>query len=300
MSITPGPSIPSEPPPPEVVSGTPRWIPITVVAAFVLIGVVAYAGYAEQQGLKKNFSDAQQQNQVLAAELDKVNSRLADLRGEIQVTSQKLGMTQQDLAHARQLAQDIRQQQKTSDERLQSKIGQVQQVQQDATAKIGAVSSALTGTQNDVAATKKDLEDTKSQLQHTMGDLGVQSGLIAHNHEEVEELRRLGERNIFEFNLAKKKDPQRVGPIQVAVKKLDPKKYRYTMNVLADDKSIEKKDKTAGEPVQFYVQGSRAPYEIVVFNISKDNMTGYLSTPKDASSGAGASASTPASAPGKP
>lgn len=294
MSITPGPSIPSpEPQPPEVVSGTPRWIPITVVAAFVLIGVVAYAGYAEQQELKKTFSDVQQQNQILAAQLDKVNSRLADLRGEIQVTSQKLGMTQQDLAHARQLAQDIRQQQKTSDERLQSKIGQVQQVQQEATAKIGAVSTALTGTQSDVAATKKELEDTKTQLQHTVGDLGVQSGLIAHNHEEVEELRRLGERNIFEFNLSKKKDPQRVGPIQVAVKKLDPKKYRYTMNVMADDKSIEKKDKTAGEPVQFYVQGARAPYEIVVFNISKNNMTGYLSTPKDASGGASAPA-TPA------
>jgi septal ring factor EnvC (AmiA/AmiB activator) len=273
------------------VSGTPRWIPITLVAAFLLIGALAYAHYSDRQQLVKNSNDAQQQNQAIQAELDKTNSRIADLRGQLQVTLQKLGMTQQDLAHARQLAQDIRQQQKTSDERLSNQIGQVQQ---EDTAKIGAVSSALTGTQTDVAATKKDLADTKTALQHTVGDLGVQSGLIAHNHEEVEELRRLGERNIFEFNLSKQKNPQRVGPIQIAVKKLDPKKYRYTMNVMADDKSIEKKDKTAGEPVQFYVQGARAPYEIVVFNISKNNMTGYLSTPKDGGS------STPAAAPAKP
>jgi predicted outer membrane lipoprotein len=289
MSITPGPPIP--PAEPEVVvSGTPRWIPITLAAAFILIGALAYAHYSDRQQLVKNSNDAQQQNQTLAAELDKTNSRVADLRGQLQVTLQKLGMTQQDLARARQLAQDIRAQQKTSDERLRSQIGQVQQ---ETTAKIGAVSSALTGTQTDVAATKKDLADTKTALQHTVGDLGVQSGLIAHNHEEVEELRRLGERNIFEFNLAKQKNPQRVGPIQVVVKKLDPKHYRYTMNVMADDKSIEKKDKTSGEPVQFYVQGARAPYEIVVFNISKKNMTGYLSTPKGGSA-------APASAPPKP
>ena len=290
MSITPGPPIPAEEPRVEV-SGTPRWIPITLVAAFLLIGALAYAHYSDRQQLVKNSNDAQQQNQAIQAELDKTNSRIADLRGQLQVTLQKLGMTQQDLAHARQLAQDIRQQQKTSDERLSNQIGQVQQ---EDTAKIGAVSSALTGTQTDVAATKKDLADTKTALQHTVGDLGVQSGLIAHNHEEVEELRRLGERNIFEFNLSKQKNPQRVGPIQIAVKKLDPKKYRYTMNVMADDKSIEKRDKTAGEPVQFYVQGARAPYEIVVFNISKNNMTGYLSTPKDGGS------STPAAAPAKP
>jgi predicted outer membrane lipoprotein len=294
MSITPGPPVPTPPAEPIVeASGTPRWIPITLAAAFILIGALAYGHYTDRQQLVKNSNDAQQQNQALAAELDKTNSRIASLQGQLQVTLEKLGMTQQDLAHARQLAQEISQQQKTSDARLRSQIGQVQQ---ETTEKIGAVSSALTGTQTDVAATKKDLEDTKTQLQHTVGDLGVQSGLIAHNHEEVEELRRLGERNIFEFNLSKQKNPQRVGPIQIAVKKLDPKHYRYTRNVMADDKSIEKKDKTAGEPVQFYVQGARAPYEIVVFNINKDNMTGYLSTPKDASGGSAA----PSSAPAKP
>jgi len=300
MSITPGNPIAPEPVT-VTPAGTPRWIPIIFVAVFVLIGALVYIGNGQHTEMRKSLSDAQQQNQVLTAELDKTNSRVADLAGQLEVTSQKLGVTQQDLARARSLAQNLKDEQKTSDTQLRKQIGEVQQ---DASTKIGQVSSQLATTQSDVAATKSDLETTKSQLQHTMGDLGVQSGLIAHNHDEVEELKRLGERNIFEFNLAKGKQSQRVGPIQIQVKKLDTKHYKYTMNVLADDKNIEKKDKTVGEPVQFYVQGAHIPYEIVVFNITKDNMTGYLSTPKDSggshgsSSGGGAAASS--AAPSKP
>ena len=155
------------------------------------------------------------------------------------------------------------------------------QVQQDATTKIGAVSTQLTGTQSDVAATKADLEATKGKLQTTVGDLGVQSGLIATNHDEVEELKRLGERDIFEFTLSKsRRGPQHVGPIQVSLKKVDDKHFKYTVNVVADDKTIEKKDRTVGEPIQFYVRGARAPYEIVVFDLTKDSAKGYLSAPK--------------------
>jgi hypothetical protein len=85
-----------------------------------------------------------------------------------------------------------------------------------------------------------------------------------------------------------------VGPIQVALRKVDTKRSKYTMDVVADDKNIEKKDKTIGEPVQFYVHGARVPYEIVVFNVTKDHATGYLSTPKDA---AASSAAPPAAKP---
>ena len=118
--------------------------------------------------------------------------------------------------------------------------------------------------------------------------MNVMSGLIARNHDDVEELRRRGDRNYFEFTLAKAKTPQRVGPVQMSLNKTDPKKSKYTMTVLADDKSIEKKDKTAGEPVQFYVKGSThmSPYEIVVFDVGKSQITGYLSTPKSAATAA--------------
>ncbi len=89
-----------------------------------------------------------------------------------------------------------------------------------------------------------------------------------------------------------------MGPIQLNVNKTDPKKSKFTMTVYADDREIEKKDRTAGEPIQFYVGNSRtAPYEVVVFKIAKDQLTGYLSTPKDggtASAAPAAPAATPA------
>jgi hypothetical protein len=127
--------------------------------------------------------------------------------------------------------------------------------------------------------------------------MGVMSGLIARNHDDLEDLKRRGDRNYYEFTLQKAKTPQRVGPVQMSLNKSDQKKSKYTVTVLADDKSIEKKDKTAGEPVQFYVKGSArlAPYEIVVFDVGKNQITGYLATPKD-----NAAAAPTSSAPAQP
>lgn len=259
-------------------SAMPRWIILAFVAAFVLVGYLLYANHVDRQDAANRAMQYDQRMQALAAQLDKTNSRIADLKGQLEVTSQKLGLTQDELARARSLSQTIRKDQKQSDEQLRAQIGQVQQ---ETSSKIGEVSTELTGTKTDVEATKKDLEATKGQLEHTIGDLGVASGLIARNHDEVEELKRIGERNIFEFNLAKTKAPQRVGPIQAQLRKVDTKHFRYTMNVVVDDKTIEKKDKTIGEPVQFYVKGARVPFEIVVFELGKDRASGYLSTPKD-------------------
>jgi septal ring factor EnvC (AmiA/AmiB activator) len=287
MSTTPNNPVPSQPQVVEV-SSTPRWIPALFVLAFALTGYLLYASRMERQDLQQTAKDSQQRSALLMGEIEKAHSQIADLRGELHAASQKLGLTQDELARARAAAQNLRQAQETSDKALRAQIGQVQQ---DTTTKIGQVSTELSGTKTDVEATKKDLADTKSKLERTSGDLGVQSGLIARNHDEVEELKRLGERNIFEFNLPKGKSMQRVGPIQVALRKVDTKRSKYTMDVVADDKNIEKKDKTIGEPVQFYVHGARVPFEIVVFNVTKDHATGYLSTPKESQS------ATPTAAP---
>jgi hypothetical protein len=252
---------------------------VLFVVAFALVAYLLYANYAQRQALRQAQEDAKAKTQVLAAELDKTNSRVADLKGEMDVTSQKLGLTEDEIARARGLAQAARQAQQQSDTQLRQQIGAVQA---DTTTKFGQVTTQLSGAQSDIAATRADLEATKGRLQSTIGDLGVQSGLIARNHDEVEELKRIGQREIFEFTLGKTKSPQRVGPIQVMLRKIDAKRYRYTMNVIADDKSIEKKDKTVGEPVQFYVRGARAPYEIVVFDVANNQAKGYLSTPKSA------------------
>ena len=274
-------------------SALPRWVIVLFVIAFAFSGYLLYASYQDRQTAQKNLDDANTKTQALGAELDKTNARIADLKGQLDVTSQKLGLTEDELARARGLSQTIKKEQETSDAQLRQQIGEVQQ---DATTKIGAVSTQLTGTQNDVNATKADLEATKSKLSTAVGDLGVQSGLIATNHDEVEELKRLGERDIFEFTLSKSsKTPQHVGPIQVSLKKVDDKHFKYTVNVVADDKTIEKKDRTVGEPIQFYVRGARAPYEIVVFDLTKDSAKGYLSAPK---SGGAPAAPAPTKAPG--
>ncbi len=259
-------------------SAMPRWIIAAFVVLFLLVGYLLYASYTTRTKLEAALSKANDQAKLLSAQVDQANSRVADLKGQFEVTSQRLGLTQAELARARSLAQRIRKEQKASDERLAAQIGQVKQENE---AKIGQVSTELGGAKSDIESTKKDLEATKGRLERTIGDLGVQSGLIARNREELEELKRRGERNIFEFNLRKSKNPTRVGPVQLTLNKVDTKKYRYTMTVYADDKSIPKRDKTVDEPVQFYVKGVRTPYEIVVFEVAKDRAVGYLSTPKE-------------------
>ncbi len=259
-------------------SATPRWVLIVFAIVFLLMGYMLYAGYTLRKNLEAELSTTSNRTAQLIARMDQTNSRLADLKGQLDVTSQKLGLTQEELARARSLAQTIRKDQKASDERLVAQIGQVKQ---ESEAKIGQVSTELGGAKTDIETTRKDLEATKGRLERAIGDLGVQSGLIARSREDLEELKRRGERNIFEFDLRKSKTPKRVGPVQLALQKVDTKKFRYTMTVYADDKQIEKKDRTANEPVQFYVKGARAPYEVVVFEVSKDRAVGYLSTPKE-------------------
>ena len=280
MSITPG-GPPNESTQYEV-SPTPKWIPLLIVVAFLGIGGVAYLGVSARSDLQNALAASNAKSEVLSKELDQTNTRVAELRGQLDVTSQKLGLTQDELARARGLAQTIQKQQQDSDAKIGAQLGQVQQVQQDTNAKIGAVSTDLTGAKTDIASTRKDLEDTKSRLTSTVGDLGVQSGLIARNKEEVDALKRMNDRNIYDFNLTKSKTPQHVGPIQLTLRSTDAKKFRFTMTVIADDKAIEKKDRNVDEPMQFYIRGVHAPYEIVVFDVTKDKATGYLSTPKDA------------------
>jgi hypothetical protein len=258
---------------------TPRWIFVVFGAAFLLIGYLLYAGNDARTKLESELSQSDQKQAVMAKQIEQTNSVVADLRGKLEVTTQKLGFTQSELAQARTLAQNIRDSQKASDEKLAAEIGQAKQ---EADAKIGQVSTDLTGAKGDITATKQDLEATKAKLTSTVGDLGVQSGLIARNQEELDQLKRQGERNIFELHLTRSKTPTHVGPIQITLTKTDPKKFKYTLMVVADDKTIEKKDKTADEPVQFYIHGVPRPYEIVVFDVTKDKVNGYLSTPKDA------------------
>jgi septal ring factor EnvC (AmiA/AmiB activator) len=272
-------------------AGTPRWIAVLFGVLFAAVAVVAYVGHTAQSKLESDVSKQEDQNKVIAAQLEQANTRLADLKGHLEVTEQKIGMTRAEVAQANSRAEAIRKDQISSDKKLTDQLGAVQKESEE---KIGAVATDVTGAKKDIESTKSDLEATKSKLERASGDMGVMSGLIARNHDDLEDLKRRGERNYYEFTLKKAKAPQRVGPIQLNVNKTDQKKSKYTMTVFVDDRQIEKKDRTAGEPVQFYVGSSRsAPYEIVVFQVGKDQLTGYLSTPKEGGATA-APAATPA------
>src|SRR4030095_7043252 len=278
-------------------TGTPRWIAVLFGVLFVALAAMGFFGYTAQSRMSQDLAKTEDANKQLLQRLDQANASLADLKGHLEVTEEKLGMTTAELAKAKSRAESIRKDQLAADQKLSTQLAQAQK---DSEEKIGAVATDLGGAKKDIESTRNDLESTKGKLDRATGDRGVMSGLIARNHDDLEDLKRRGERNYFEFTVPKTKTAQRVGPVQIALNKVDQKKSKYTMTVYADDKSIEKKDRTAGEPVQFYVKGSSrmAPYEVVVFDVGKNKITGYLSTPKDASAtGAPAAAAAPATKP---
>ena len=299
MSISPNVPTPQESYTYESNTGTPRWIAVLFGVLILAVIALGYEGHSAQTQLQTDLTKAQDQNKLLSAQLDQANSRLAELKGNIEVTQQKIGITAAELAKARSRAEAIRNEQLASDQKLAT---QLSAVQTESNEKIGAVTTDLGGAKKDIADTRSDLENTKGKLDRAQGDMGVMSGLIAHNRDDLDELKRRGDRNYYEFKISKSKTAQRVGPVQVTLNKTDQKRGKYTMTVFVDDRSIEKKDKTAGEPVQFYLKGATrmTPYEIVVFDVGKNDINGYLSTPKEGVGGGGSSApasATPAAAP---
>jgi DNA repair exonuclease SbcCD ATPase subunit len=256
---------------------------IAVVLVAVLIGVGALVWC---YGLQNHISATEQQlaaadkkNADLAERLEATNARLS---ATAETLSQNVGATQKQI-EAR--AQVIMAAQKAQT----AQTAKLEQEQQAAEKQIGAVSTDVAsvktdvgGVKTDVASTKSDLETTKSQLQRVVGDAGVMSGLIATNHDQLEELKHKGDRNYFEFTLQKGAKPTLLSTIKLQLKKVDEKHSRYTLGVSADDRDIEKRDKNLDEPVQFYTGKDPVLFEIVVNNIEKNKISGYLSTPKGA------------------
>jgi hypothetical protein len=163
-------------------------------------------------------------------------------------------------------------------------IGQLKDATTTATAKlnedVSGVKTDVGTVRTDLTSTRTDLDKTGAELKRAVGDMGVLSGLIATNSTDLKALRDLGERNYFEFDLEKGALTKKVGNVTLTLKKSDPKRNRYTIAVLADDKLVEKRDKTINEPVQLYTAASKQPYEIVVNQVKKDGVVGYLATPK--------------------
>ncbi len=184
------------------------------------------------------------------------------------------------IKRSEQLAAQLQQEQQKGQALVKAEISKVSDVAASATTKIGEVSTEVGTVKTDVASTKSELEKTIANLKRVNGDLSTQGSLIATNGQELQALKQLGERNYFEFRIAKSKEPQKVGDISVLLKKADMKRNRYTIELVVDDQRVEKKDKTVNEPVQFLTSKARQPYEIVVNKVQKDTIAGYLATPK--------------------
>jgi hypothetical protein len=212
--------------------------------------------------------------ETLKADVDAARRQASQLAGQAKIDAEK---------HAEELAANLQKVQQDQAQKVSAVTAEVSQVKDQASAantKISEVSTDVGNVKTEVASTRSELEKTIAQLKATQGDLGVQSGLIATNGKELAALKALGERNYTEFKLAKTKGPQKVGDISVLLKKADPKTNRYTITVIADDKTVEKKDKTVNEPVQFMLAKASQPYELVVNDVKKDMISGYVAAPK--------------------
>jgi flagellar motor protein MotB len=184
---------------------------------------------------------------------------------------------------AARIARETKAQQQAVQQAQRQVAGQLDELKQatdTATSKLEQISGDVTGVMGDVRSAQSVLDQHGSDLKRVTGDMGVMSGLIATNSKELAELRELGDRNYLEFDLKRNSAAQKIGGIQLHLAKADPKRNRFTLDVLADDKRVEKKDRTVNEPVQLYVAGNRQPYEIVVNDVKKDEVTGYLAVPK--------------------
>ena len=273
----------------------------TAVVAGAIIALVAFNIYLYVQidhvrtdlakmdeSLKAGLSNLRDASSVTTAaqqrHLEALKEELDASRAQLRDQAMTMSAKAKAEANARteQLMRQYEAEQAKVQQQVSSEISDVKQTATAANTKIADVSTDVGNVKTQVSATQAELQKTIADLKSVTGDLGVQSGLVATNAKELAALKRLGERNYIDIKLGKTKKPQRFGDITLLLKNVDAKKNKYTVEVMADDKLTEKKDKSINEPVQFYTaKGGRLPYELVINQVQKNEIVGYLSTPKE-------------------
>jgi Tfp pilus assembly protein PilV len=254
----------------------------------ILLGILGYTLY-DLQSTRKELKLSQQTQMAaleakLAARVDANEKSLASLDSDVKVVGDRLGVTKKELDNARAYAQRLKTEQEQSVERLNAQISQKADTQQlsalkeESTTKFGAVNKDVTAVRTDVETTRKELEGTRRDLVDVKDTLTQQ---IARNRDELQQLRLKGERNFYEFELDKKKKVALVGDVRILLLDANAKKKSYGVRIVVDDNQLEKKNRTVNEPVQFLVGRTKLRYELVVNDVQKDKIAGYLSTPKD-------------------
>jgi chromosome segregation ATPase len=229
-----------------------------------------------RQALSTADVNAVQTITALRSELENLRKETASKSDEARRAARR-----QAEAVAEKVQKTLAEQQMAEKQQLAQQLNEIKSRTEQATARLTDITAEVGTVKNEVAASRSEIDKTIAELRRVTGDLGVLSGLIATNSKELAALKQLGDRDYYEFNLSKKSGPQRIGDVTVQLKKTDVKRNRFTLEILADDKKVEKKDRTVNEPVQFYVPSkARIPYELVVNEVKKDTVVGYLAAPK--------------------
>ena len=261
---------------PTVVAGTPRWVglAVAVLGALSLLGLgVGWSAINHANSLEQSTQAAlKQQNDALGQRVAKAEDTNQQLQSDLKVVTNKLNVTQSELISAR----------KQNKAAVVSYTKKLDELGTNVNAQLATKASSddVSKLGGDVTGVKTDLEGTKNSIQMARSEMGT---LIARNHDEIDQLRRMGQRDYYEFTVTRKAGAQKVGAIQVELKDTNIKKNQYTINVLADDKNFEKKNRSVNEPIFFYTGGTRQAVELVINKVSKTTATGYLSVPKSAS-----------------
>lgn len=256
-------------------SGTPRWVGLAVgvLAGISLLSLgVGWSALNQAKGIEQSTqASLKQSNDALTQRLAKDDEINQQLQSDLKVVTDKLNVTHADLVAARK-------QNKNATVAVDKKVTNLAtSVKAELATK--ANSEDVNRLNGDVTGVKSDLDATKNSIQMARSEMGT---LIARNHDEIDQLRRMGQRDYFEFTVQRKGGATKVGTIQIELKDTNTKKNRYTINVLADDNSFEKKDRSVNEPIFFYTGGTRTALELVVNKVTKSTATGYLSIPKAA------------------
>jgi len=262
---------------------------VALVAIVVLFVNIHQLGSAAKEQREASAAQLAKLTDLLAQQNDTNSQRLEAIAREAQDTAAsaeaqaKIDVRRANASLAARIARETKEQEQAQEQAQQQVAGQLSDLKQaadTANSKLEQISGDVTGVKGDMQSAQSLLDQHGTELKRVTGDMGVMSGLIATNSKELAQLKELGDRNYVEFDLKRNTPMQKLGGIQMQLAKADPKRNRFTLEVVADDKRVEKRDRTVNEPVQLYVGGNRQPLEIVVNDVKKDEVKGYLAIPK--------------------
>ena len=250
----------------------PRWVWLAMIALAAVSLLALGVGWNATTHAKGTEQAMAAQTKILQQNVDALDQRLAEsdqtnaeLRNDLVSVTDGLKTTESQVSTTRKQTSQIREDYSKKLDNVQSELA------------TKASADDVTSLGGDVNGVKTDLETEKNNLQMARGELGT---LIAKNHDEIDELRRLGERDYYEFTLSKSGERSKVGSMMVELRGTNTKKNQFTLALYVDDMRLEKKNRAVDEPIYFYTRGTRAPLELVINSVGKDKISGYLSVPK--------------------